>query len=183
MIDDLKTLALADAKIRMEDYFTNHNREALQEGDKHLVDQAVSRKLAVEIKNDDDEEFDKFVLDTVIPTLPEKMKIQVAREMNCLKRFANEKAQNILSLLCPKISRADDMNEILALLESEDTGVAVKGLSRARKFIENNQIADNERLKVATAVKNFDPTVNNIKKKEPALKKAKRAAKRYMKED
>lgn len=179
MIDDLENLALADAKIRMEDYFTNH-REALQEGDKHLVDQAVSRKLAVEIRNDDDDEFDRFVLDTVIPTLPEKMKVQVAQEMNCLKRFANEEAQNILSLLCPKISRADDMNEILALLESENTGVAVKGLSRARKFIENNQIADNERLKVAEAVENFDPTVRNINKKENALKKAKRAAKKYI---
>lgn len=182
MIDDLKNFLLADSKSRIKDYFSNH-REALQEGDKYLVDQAVSRKLAAEIRNDDDEEFDRFVLDTVIPILPEKMKVQVAREMNCLQRFANEEAQNILSLLCPKISKADEVNEILALLESEETSKAVKGLSRARNFIENKQIEDDERLKVAKVVNDFEPAGRNINNRDNALKKAKRAAKRYMQED
>lgn len=179
MIDDMKTLALADAKIRMEDYFTNH-REALQEGDKYLVDQAVSRKLAATIKNNDDIAFDRFVLDSVILKLPEEMRVWVAREMNRVVRFANKEAQKILSSLCPKVSKADDMNEILGLLASEDTGVAVRGLSRARKFIENKQIEDKERLKVAKAVEDFDPVGRNINKKEEALKKATRAARRYI---
>lgn len=181
MIDDLEN-PLAKAKSGIKDYFNNH-REGLREVDRYLVDQTVSQKLAATIKNNDDIAFDRFVLDSVILKLPEEMKVWVAREMNKLERFANEEAQRILSPLCPKVSKADDMDEILGLLASEDTGVAVKGLSRARPFIENKQIEDNERLKVAKAVKDFDLADKNINKKDNALKKAKRAAKRYMKED
>jgi len=182
MIDDLENLSPADVKSGIKDYFNNH-REGLQKGDRHLVDQAVSQKLAACIKNNEDIAFDRFVLHSVILKLPEEMKAWVALEINSLDRFANKEAQQILSPLCPKVSKADVMNEILELLASEDPGMAVKGLSHARYFIENKRIEDDERLKVATVVKNFDPTVNNINKKEPALKKAKRAAKRYMKED
>lgn len=182
IIDDLENLSPADVKSGIKDYFNNH-REDLREGDRYLVDQAVLRKLAATIKNNDDIAFDRFVLDSVILKLPEEMRVCVAREMNKLERFDNEEAQRILSPLCPKLSNADDMNEILGLLTSEDTGVAVRGLSRARRFIENKQIEDNERLKVAEAVDDFDPTDKNINKKDNALKKAKRASTRYMQED